>query len=354
MVNVWILFLLFFIDNRRGIFKSVTLATYCPTSLRTLKNVPSCPRSKSAWETASANKKCATVVQSCVSQEKFVYHCLINTYINATIEVCAPFTNILGYYCAEYNIEGARIQGHPHASCTACPFRYPSTNAYRYQSCYDLIERNPSTLTIPKIEATTTSVRNTTVTPQQSKSADSVVMIISIALGVVGFILAAIGVLLWVKRISARNGTNRDATSIEMSPLPHEEEVHDRLIDEKSILENQSMPTVLKETGESEARVYRKFTAAIEIGRHYTGYGYSTKDEMGTVVPAGSSDNMKILSAVWYNSRDDETKIGYDAQDEFLKDHENPPEYVSYAADLSFVFDQMETFSPRFAKFVLA
>lgn len=114
------------------------------------------------------------------------------------------------------------------------------------------------------------------------------------------------------------------------------------------------MPTVLKETGESEARVYRKFTAAIEIGRHYTGYGYSTKDEMGTVVPAGSSDNMKILSAVWYNSRDDETKIGYDAQDEFLKDHENPPEYVSYAADLSFVFDQVgEILMNIFMKFCL-
>jgi hypothetical protein len=44
---------------------------------------------------------------------------------------------------------------------------------------------------------------------------------------------------------------------------------------------------------------------------------------------------------VWYNSRDDETKIGYEAQEEFLRHQENLPEYVSYDDDLSFVFDQV-------------
>jgi hypothetical protein len=113
------------------------------------------------------------------------------------------------------------------------------------------------------------------------------------------------------------------------------------LCDETQYLQIQDRPTVLKETWKYRPQVSRKFTAAIEIGRHYSGYGYSTKDGTGAVIPSGSSDHMKILSAVWYNSRDDETKIGYEAQEEFLRHQENLPEYVSYDDDLSFVFDQV-------------
>uniref|UniRef100_A0A8W8JLQ5 Uncharacterized protein n=1 Tax=Magallana gigas TaxID=29159 RepID=A0A8W8JLQ5_MAGGI len=49
-------------------------------------------------------------------------------------------------YCAEFNILGSVIQDNYYADCTKhdppCPSVYNSAEAYKYQSCYKLVEQN--------------------------------------------------------------------------------------------------------------------------------------------------------------------------------------------------------------------
>ncbi|XP_062603154.1 uncharacterized protein LOC134264918 [Saccostrea cucullata] len=63
--------------------------------------------------------------------------------MNATMEVCIPIWFCIGF-CAEYNLQGERIQDNFNAPCTTfskpCPPRYLSSDAYLYQECYRLVE----------------------------------------------------------------------------------------------------------------------------------------------------------------------------------------------------------------------
>lgn len=71
---------------------------YCKEAVDTVKNVESCPTSKTEWDTAALNKDCSKIAlqQNCSTVEKFVYHCVINGYRNKLLEVCAPSRLILG------------------------------------------------------------------------------------------------------------------------------------------------------------------------------------------------------------------------------------------------------------------
>lgn len=62
----------------------------CLEAIESVVSVPSCPMSKEEWESASKNKNCQATEQTCTEAEKFVYHCVINGFVNETIEVCAP------------------------------------------------------------------------------------------------------------------------------------------------------------------------------------------------------------------------------------------------------------------------
>lgn len=75
-----------------------------------------------------------------------MYHCVINEFENALIEVCAPEYYIHGF-CTEYNVYGAVIQPHYHLKCDTvdppCANRYISTDAYLYEGCYNVVrEKN--------------------------------------------------------------------------------------------------------------------------------------------------------------------------------------------------------------------
>lgn len=111
----------------------------CEASRGTVKYVDRCPRNKSEWLESARNKNCSRINQNCSSTE-FVYHCLINQWENATVEVCALRVNIIGK-CAEYNIKGAVVQEHARRDCRSfqnpCPAYYKSDQAYLYQKCYD-------------------------------------------------------------------------------------------------------------------------------------------------------------------------------------------------------------------------
>lgn len=65
--------------------------------VKSVKYVPSCPTSKVHWDKAASKKRCGEKArqQNCTTK-KYEYHCVINEYRNATLEVCAPQRLILG------------------------------------------------------------------------------------------------------------------------------------------------------------------------------------------------------------------------------------------------------------------
>ncbi|XP_061195847.1 uncharacterized protein LOC133204107 [Saccostrea echinata] len=114
----------------------------CLASLPTINYIKKCPDTREEWNNAAKLKGCENIKQNCTSkEEKLKYHCVINSFGNATLDVCAPTWYIAGY-CTEFNEEGLLIQDHYAKDCTnfdnTCPTRYLSTDAYKYQECYKL------------------------------------------------------------------------------------------------------------------------------------------------------------------------------------------------------------------------
>lgn len=113
-----------------------------------LRIVKSCPKSKDEWERAAHDMKCNELVKqgNCTNTKKELqYHCVINAYMNETLEVCAPSRFIFGF-CAEFNVAGRVIQSHFGAKCNhefpKCDNIYSSENAYRFPDCYELVYKN--------------------------------------------------------------------------------------------------------------------------------------------------------------------------------------------------------------------
>nr|XP_022286396.1 uncharacterized protein LOC111099409 [Crassostrea virginica]XP_022286397.1 uncharacterized protein LOC111099409 [Crassostrea virginica] len=109
----------------------------CTQSLETAEIVPSCPRTSTEWELRTLEKNCSQFKHACSS---FEYHCVINTWMNETVEVCAPQKYIVGKVCAEYNFGGNSIQRNTKASCERCPDVYNSAESFLYQECYRYVE----------------------------------------------------------------------------------------------------------------------------------------------------------------------------------------------------------------------
>lgn len=61
----------------------------CSISPETVEVVEKCPEKEEEWTRAAARKNCAAYARYCSNPTEFVYHCVINSYINATLEVCA-------------------------------------------------------------------------------------------------------------------------------------------------------------------------------------------------------------------------------------------------------------------------
>ncbi|XP_062583329.1 uncharacterized protein LOC134245083 [Saccostrea cucullata] len=114
----------------------------CLKSRETVREVSHCPTTPEEWRKREEFMRCGSVLQSCTRPERFVYHCLPNSFWNKTIEVCAPKKSIVLHKCAEYNEEGTRIQTNFEHSCLdadiTCPVHYSSDEAYKYQTCYKL------------------------------------------------------------------------------------------------------------------------------------------------------------------------------------------------------------------------
>lgn len=118
----------------------------CHISRSTVQIVEDCPKSEEQWKQAAVRKNCAAYASQCSKPERLEYHCVINPFMNQTIEVCAYAQNIVLGFCTEYSLSGNMIQQSAHTACltfteNSCPFFYRSTEAYKYPGCYDLTKK---------------------------------------------------------------------------------------------------------------------------------------------------------------------------------------------------------------------
>nr|XP_034308496.1 uncharacterized protein LOC117683434 [Crassostrea gigas] len=129
---------------------AVLALTSCKESAITVRYVERCPQDLKSWEKAAKDMNCESIKHNCSptlgkTNHLFQYHCVINVWMNATFEVCAPNRTVFGY-CTEYNVSGRVIQENYNANCTKhdppCPSFYNSAEAYKYQTCYDLVRKN--------------------------------------------------------------------------------------------------------------------------------------------------------------------------------------------------------------------
>lgn len=109
----------------------------CNVSHSTIETVQSCPTNEQTYKEAAERKNCSRIQSKC---KTFVYHCVRNREKSALIEVCAPWLFIVGHVCGTYH-EGYQSIRRTEELCDAsnkCPYRYNSTNQFKYQSCYQL------------------------------------------------------------------------------------------------------------------------------------------------------------------------------------------------------------------------
>lgn len=119
----------------------------CEVTRSTVQVVDGCPDSEESWREAAVRKKCDVHAKQCSEPERLVYHCVINPYVNQTLELCAYSQNIVGGTCTSYVISGNVIQENWRTDCSkfkenACPPYYRSDVAYKYQGCYQLIKKS--------------------------------------------------------------------------------------------------------------------------------------------------------------------------------------------------------------------
>lgn len=159
---------------------------YCEEAVKSVKIVTSCPTSKTEWDIAAFRKNCSGIAsrQNCVKKnEKFQYHCVINGMRNKLVEVCAP-TRIIFGHCVEFNVRGGVIQDQRSAPCNKtfpkCDKIYPSSEAFKYPDCYELVSISEDRSSTKKEPPTT--LRTTTNEPSLLKPIDVIIPVLSLVL----------------------------------------------------------------------------------------------------------------------------------------------------------------------------
>lgn len=122
---------------------SVSGSNPCEVTRSTVQVVDDCPVNEEEWRKAAARKNCTAYANQCDEPNKLVYHCVINEYVNQTLELCAYPQNIVLGKCTSYAIRGNVIQENWRTDCSkfkenACPQVYRSDVAYKYPDCYQL------------------------------------------------------------------------------------------------------------------------------------------------------------------------------------------------------------------------
>lgn len=164
--------------------------------------VDDCPNSEEKWKQAVLKKNCEAHASQCSEPEKLEYHCVINPFINQTLEVCAYAQYIVLGLCTEYSMSGNIIQGSVNADCqhfkkNQCPIIYRSTEAYEYPSCYDLTKKasldtadQESTITSPNVKYISLSP-NDEFSGSMDRILNILVAILTLSTLILGFLIFA-------------------------------------------------------------------------------------------------------------------------------------------------------------------
>lgn len=91
-------FLIFFFVIWYKYLKVSSLSS-CEESANTVRPVKRCPTDPKSWEMAAKNMDCGAIKQNCSQstyRHYFQYHCVINAWMNETLEVCALNRTIFG------------------------------------------------------------------------------------------------------------------------------------------------------------------------------------------------------------------------------------------------------------------
>lgn len=217
---------------------------HCKEAVESVETVSSCPTSKEQWDKASSRKKCweKALEQTCSDPQKFVYHCVINGYGNATLEVCAPERLILGH-CTEFNEVGGVIQDQLLSKCNdvfpKCDDYYLSSEAYKYEDCYKIVEAN---------KLITSTSQNVKHVPSDEKVDGDASTIPILAGGILasGFVVLIV-IILYVKRRKLSRWKRKEKESSEDRILSG------RTYDRKRVHTENEIPTVsITDTGSEE------------------------------------------------------------------------------------------------------
>lgn len=142
---------------------STAISDSCPVSPLTVQAVDDCPDTEEEWMKAAVRKNCTAYASQCDKPDRLVYHCVINAYVNQTLEVCAYSRIIVLGYCTEYSLGGNIIQPSFVANCTQfkknpCPVGYQSTDAFKYPGCYGLTKKTTSATDVNNDEGSSKDV----------------------------------------------------------------------------------------------------------------------------------------------------------------------------------------------------
>lgn len=147
----------------------------CHISRSTVQIVENCPKSEEQWKQAAMRKNCAAYASQCSKPERLEYHCVINPFMNQTLEVCAYAQNIVLGFCTEYSLSGNMIQQSADTSClhfieNPCPYFYRSTEAHKFLGCYNLTKK--AALTTEDRKSTMKLPTATAIHPANSSKSD--------------------------------------------------------------------------------------------------------------------------------------------------------------------------------------
>lgn len=123
-----------------------TLGKQCLASLPTVQTVKSCPTNEEELSRAKQRKQCKHLafIQKCARPKEFKYHCVLNTWNNDTVEVCAPEIISQGF-CIKFDEGGARLQEVYERECTnyskPCTTRFISSDLLHYFQCNDIVRK---------------------------------------------------------------------------------------------------------------------------------------------------------------------------------------------------------------------
>lgn len=75
--------------------------TFCEDSEKTVRHVQQCPNDFKSWEKAARRMNCESMEHNCsgivdMKRHHFQYHCVVNAWMNDTVEVCALNRTIIG------------------------------------------------------------------------------------------------------------------------------------------------------------------------------------------------------------------------------------------------------------------